>query len=105
MSAHLRPSPRLGVGYAEPPDNAADDGSVPGNEGTFVVFGEDVNPGRLSGWHCEGRGFEVLYSCQEVTWPSSLSFLRSPSVASIPKSISILASLTTLIALFEAPVF
>lgn len=46
----------------------------------------------------------MLNSGQEVAWPSSLSFLLSPHVASKPKSISTLASLTTLIADLEAPI-
>lgn len=99
---------KIGVTVDKPleiaPDTAVGIESVVGSDGAVVAFGDDPSPGMSisSGYHAEGRGMEEDHSFvdQRGISLSSLSFLPSPSCASIPKSTSILASLSTTI---EAP--
>ncbi len=102
LIAHLRPSPKLGVGIANPPDTTVDIDNVAGSDVPVVAFSDDASPGMFIGRHVEGRGIEVVYSCVEKSGFSSSS-LFIPTFASISKSTSILASVPTVTPVFEAP--
>ena len=103
LNANLLPNPRLDVGDAETSDKVVDIVSDAGSMGTFVAFGDFPSPGMFNGKHVEGRGIEVLNNDQGPA-SSSRSSPSTPSVASNPKSTSMITSLTTSTPVLEAPV-
>lgn len=65
--------------------------------GPLVIFGDCSRTGTLTGKHFDGSGLEEDHNGvdQGALW--------DPTVASMPKSTSILTSLSTLMPVFEAP--
>lgn len=104
LIGHLRPSPKLGAGIANPPDTIVELDSVASSDVPVVAFGDVTSPGMFIGRHVEGRGIEVVYSCVEKSgFSSSSSLVPITSSPSISKPTSILASVPTVTPVFEAP--
>ena len=95
--AHRGPTLRFGVGVGKIPDAFAETYGVADTEGTLVVLDDESRPGMLTGKHFGGKGFEEDHNGVD----QGASYC--PTLASIAKSTSIIASLSTLIPIFEAP--
>lgn len=97
LSAHRRSNLRCGVGVADALDEDAEIEKFAGRAGLLVIFGDCWRPGTLTGKHFDGKGLEEDHNGVDQ------GALCDPIVASMPRSISRLTSLSTLIPVFEAP--
>lgn len=97
LSAHRRSNLRCGVGVADTLYEDAETDTFAGRAGPLVIPGNCSRPGTLTGKHFDGKGLDEDHNGvdQGALW--------DPIVASMPKSISILTSLSTLIPVVEAP--
>lgn len=97
MSAHRRSNLRCGVGVSDTLDKDAEVDRFAGRAGPLVIFCECSRTGTLTGKHFDGNGLEEDHNGvdQGALW--------DPTDASMPKSTSILTSLSTLMPVFEVP--